>query len=120
MNQNTWVVIIAIGALVLFYVIKMLNKANPELVRTKMKQKAKLIDVRSPGEFAGGSVPGAINIPVDQLGSNIAKAGSKNEPVVVFCASGMRSANAKRILESAGFTDVTNGGGVMDMMRAVG
>ncbi len=110
MSQNTWVMIIAVAALVVFYAIKKLNRANPEMVRSKMKEKAKLIDVRSPGEFAGGSVPGAINIPVDQLSANIAKVGSKSEPVIVFCASGMRSASAKGILSSNAYVNVYNGG----------
>jgi rhodanese-related sulfurtransferase len=68
-----------------------------------------LVDVRSPGEFAGGSVKGAANIPLDFITRQIKKfEGKKN--IVVFCRSGNRSGQAKRILEEKGFKNVTNGG----------
>lgn len=78
---------------------------------------ALVVDVRTPQEFAGRHYPGALNIPVDQVQARIKEFGDKNSPVVVYCQSGGRSQMAKQILESAGFTKVTNGGGVADMMR---
>lgn len=78
---------------------------------------ALVVDVRTPQEFAGGHYPGAVNIPVDQVQSRLKEFGDRNSPVVVYCQSGGRSAMAKQILEGAGFTKVTNGGGVADMMR---
>lgn len=66
----------------------------------------KLVDVRTPGEFGRGHVDGAINIPVDQLERRMAELGSRETPVVVYCASGNRSARAKRMLEGAGFETV--------------
>ncbi|HNU88089.1 MAG TPA: rhodanese-like domain-containing protein [Ferruginibacter sp.] len=68
-----------------------------------------LVDVRTPGEFAGGSVPGAVNIPLDMIPSQLAKFKGK-EQIIVFCKSGMRSGQAKGILESNGFKNVVNGG----------
>lgn len=68
-----------------------------------------LVDVRTPGEFAGGSLKGAVNIPLDKVGSQLAKfKGKKN--IVVFCRSGNRSSQAKSILENNGFHNVINGG----------
>jgi rhodanese-related sulfurtransferase len=68
-----------------------------------------LVDVRSPDEFAGGSAKGAVNIPLDIITQQIKKfEGKKN--IVVFCRSGNRSGQAKRILEENGFKNVTNGG----------
>jgi rhodanese-related sulfurtransferase len=68
-----------------------------------------LVDVRSPDEFAGGSAKGAVNIPLDIITQQIKKfEGKKN--IVVFCRSGNRSGQAKRILEEKGFKNVTNGG----------
>jgi rhodanese-related sulfurtransferase len=68
-----------------------------------------LVDVRSPDEFAGGSAKGAVNIPLDIISQQIKKfEGKKN--IVVFCRSGNRSGQAKRILEDNGFKNVTNGG----------
>ena len=74
-----------------------------------LQEGAFLVDVRSSGEFASGSVKGADNIPLDQVGSQLSKfKGKKN--IVVFCRSGNRSAQAKNILEQNGFQDVINGG----------
>lgn len=68
-----------------------------------------LVDVRTPGEFAEGSVPGAVNIPLDMIPYQLAKFKGK-ENIIVFCRSGMRSGQAKGILESNGFKNVVNGG----------
>jgi phage shock protein E len=70
-----------------------------------------IVDVRSKGEFAGGHINGSLNIPVDQLSANLNKLKDKNKPVIVCCASGMRSASAKKILQANGYTSVHNGGG---------
>ncbi|HMV34583.1 MAG TPA: rhodanese-like domain-containing protein, partial [Turneriella sp.] len=77
--------------------------------------KATVVDVRTPGEFASGHHPRAVNIPVDQVQSRIAEFGDKSKPVVVYCASGNRSGRAKQILQSAGYKDVTNAGGFSDL-----
>ncbi|ADB38700.1 rhodanese-like domain-containing protein [Spirosoma linguale] len=71
---------------------------------------AVLIDVRSPGEFAGGHVKGAVNIPLDQVDARIAQIKRYNKPIVLCCASGMRSARAKGLLISQGITDVHDAG----------
>jgi phage shock protein E len=76
-----------------------------------VKDGAAVIDVRSKGEFDSGHIRGSINISVDQLSNNLNKLKDKNKPVIVCCASGMRSAAAKRILLSNGYTAVYNGGG---------
>ena len=68
-----------------------------------------LVDVRTPGEFKSGSVKGAVNIPLNTLQSNLNKFKNK-KAVVVFCASGMRSLQAKGILTRNGITNVYNGG----------
>lgn len=69
--------------------------------RELVKAGALLIDVRSPGEFAGGSVPGAKNIPVDQV-SNHLKELNVGKPVVMYCRSGARSGSAVGTLRAAG------------------
>jgi phage shock protein E len=76
-----------------------------------VKEGAIIIDVRSKGEFAGGHIAGSVNIPVDELKNNLSKLKNKNKPVITCCASGMRSATAKVILLSNGYTQVYNGGG---------
>jgi phage shock protein E len=86
---------------------------NPIL--TKIQAGAAIIDVRSPDEFSEGAYPGAKNIPVNSLPNRLAEVGPKDKPVVVYCASGGRSAVAQQILKATGFTDVTNAGGLEDM-----
>lgn len=71
---------------------------------------ATIIDVRSKSEYQGGHIKGSLNIPLNQLESNLSKI-SKNKPVITCCASGARSASAKSILLSGGFKEVHNGGG---------
>ncbi len=75
---------------------------------------AQIIDVRSPQEFAGGHVRGSKNIPLNALQGQLSKI-KKDKPVITCCASGMRSASAKGILKSNGFTEVYNGGGWMSL-----
>lgn len=72
------------------------------------------VDVRTPGEFAQGSVSGAVNIPLDQVQARIEEFKGKEE-IVVFCRSGNRSGQAKAILEQNGVTNVINGGSWEDV-----
>lgn len=83
-------------------------KANyAELV----KRGAIILDVRSKSEYAAGHIRGSINIPVETLRNNLGKLKDKNKPIITCCASGMRSAQAKSILKTNGFSEVHNGGG---------
>ena len=66
---------------------------------------ATLVDVRTPEEFQARHIPGALNVPVDELEDHLAQVPS-GKPVVVYCATGMRSAAAARILRGKGRTDV--------------
>jgi rhodanese-related sulfurtransferase len=67
-----------------------------------------IVDVRSPAEFAAGHVPGATNLPVDELGARLSEVPA-DRMVVVYCASGMRSARAAGMLRAAGRTVVDAG-----------
>ncbi len=83
-----------------------------QTVLEAIERGAKIIDVRSPQEFKYGNVDGSINIPLDRLnGSAIKKLKKLNAPLVVCCASGMRSASAKGMLLENGFDEVHNAGG---------
>lgn len=84
-----------------------------------VKDGAIILDVRSKGEYAGGHVKGSINIPVDQLESNLQKLKDKAKPIITCCASGMRSASAKNILLSNGFKEVYNGGGWSSLQNKI-
>jgi phage shock protein E len=64
---------------------------------------ARLIDVRTPQEFASGHINGAKNLPLDQLGVHLESLGTRGDRIVVYCRSGARSAHARGMLEAAGF-----------------
>ncbi len=80
-----------------------------------VKEGAIILDVRSKGEYASGHIKGSINISVDQLGNHLDKLKDKNKTIITCCASGMRSASAKSMLSSKGYTKVYNGGGWMSL-----
>lgn len=69
---------------------------------------AKLVDVRTPGEYKAGHVPGAVNIPLNALEARLAELPDKNAEIVVYCRSGRRSGIAQRLMQSKGYTKVHN------------
>ncbi|MGL1900855.1 MAG: rhodanese-like domain-containing protein [Fibrobacterales bacterium] len=93
----------------IFDAIKKVLGGNGEEIAEAVKSGATLIDVRSAGEFRGGSVPGAINIPHDEMRKHKAKFEKMKQPLILFCASGMRSATATMALKGMGIENVLNG-----------
>ena len=82
-------------------------RVTPEEARALVQGGARLVDVRTPEEFAAGHLEGALNVPVDALqGRALAELAPTDAPVVVYCRSGKRSARAKAELEALGFTRV--------------
>jgi phage shock protein E len=116
MNIEPW--IIAAGAALAFVVLRnvVARRAPLELVRARIEAGAKIVDVRTPPEFGGGAYPGAVNIPLQTLAARLGEIPT-DRPVVVYCASGMRSASAARVLKRAGYADVVNGGGLHHLPR---
>ena len=78
-----------------------------------------IIDVRSKLEFSSGNIVNSINIPLYEIASSIQKIPNKDQQIITCCASGMRSASAKAILISKGYTNVTNGGGWISLERKI-
>ena len=76
--------------------------------RELVRDGAVLVDVRTPQEFAEGHIEGARNIPVGELATRLSEFGEKQGSIVLYCRSGVRSAKAKALLESEGFTSVVN------------
>ena len=84
---------------------------------TTTSDKLLIVDVRTREEFRGGAYPEALNIPLDELMNRQNELGdNKNREIIVYCASGGRSAYAQGMLSQLGFINVTNGGGLMQMM----
>jgi rhodanese-related sulfurtransferase len=66
-----------------------------------------VLDVRSPEEFAQGHVPGAVNIPQDQVALRLAEV-PKDKDVVMYCRSGRRTALAADLLSANGYTRLSH------------
>ncbi|NOQ75196.1 MAG: rhodanese-like domain-containing protein [Crocinitomix sp.] len=79
-------------------------------VEALLAKGAVIIDVRNPGEFAARNHKGSINIPLQQIGQKMNQIKAHKKPIVVCCASGMRSAKAKSMIANAGM-EVENAGG---------
>ena len=84
------------------------NKSNS--IQEFKDKGAVIIDVRSQGEFAGGHIKGAKNIPLNEIRNKIDDIKKLNKPVSACCASGMRSSQATSILKQNGI-EAVNGGG---------
>jgi len=84
------------------------SSPNPQL-EAFILNNATLVDVRTKAEFARGSAKGAINIPLNQVKHRISEF-RNTEGIVVFCRSGGRSNQAKRILLANDISNVVNGG----------
>jgi len=81
---------------------------------------AVILDVRTEAEFGSGHVPGAVNIPHDELASRLSELSSTDQPVVVYCRSGKRAGVASAVLVAAGYTQVLHLEGDMNEWQANG
>lgn len=79
-----------------------------------------IVDVRTKAEFAGGHIKGSKNIPLSNLNNSPGIPKDKNKPIITCCASGMRSASAKSLLKSRGYTNVYNGGSWTGLNSKIG
>lgn len=83
----------------------------------EVRDGALVLDVRSPGEFDGGHLPEALNIPHTELRQRLGEVtdAARGRPVRVLCASGVRSAIAHRVLAQAGFDSASLSGGTLTL-----
>jgi phage shock protein E len=96
---------------------KILGVRPSEDLAALVKAGAQIIDVRSRGEFISGHVKGSVNIPLQNLEDQLNKI-AKEKPVIVCCASGVRSGSAKAVLRAKGYT-VYNGGGWVSLEKKI-
>jgi rhodanese-related sulfurtransferase len=92
------------------------SRISPQQYQTEYVQaKAPhvLVDVRTAEEFASGHIPGAVNIDVQHLQLRMREI-PRDQPVVLYCRSGNRSATAARILKAEGYEDVYDLGGIIE------
>lgn len=92
------------------------EKISPDQAKAFIKEGALVIDVREPGEIrSSGKIKGAINIPVGELAAKANLSSpqhdtrlNKDQTVILYCASGMRSGSAGNALKSLGYSKVYN------------
>ncbi len=97
--------------------IKDVNEVNEVKAGDANQNSVLVVDVRTVQEFKSGAYPDAINIPLDDLMTrNVEFGDNTDREIIVYCASGGRSAYAQRMLMQMGYTNVTNGGGLSSMM----
>lgn len=73
---------------------------------------AVLLDVRTPQEYGEGHIPGSVNLPLQEINRIDEVVQEEDTPLFVYCYSGARSGQAVHALKRAGYTSVTNIGGI--------
>lgn len=105
-------------ALYAAYKIYSTNKVDRQL-DALLRQKHVILDVRTPGEFSGGHIAGAVNIPLSQL-RTVAIPIEKNAVIITCCSHGLRSVKAVAVLKNRGFVNVHNGGAWTELEKHTG
>jgi phage shock protein E len=116
--NSTVIVVIAVGLIALGMVQRVWmrsRRAGASVVREMIRSGARIVDVRTPEEFAAGHVDGAENIPLDEVAARLGDFGEPTDAIVVYCRTGSRSSIALDILRKNGFSHAVNGGGLADM-----
>lgn len=117
---NQWFFGILIVCMVAWYVWRSNGDGlDSSQIKEMIDSGALLVDVRTPAEYAGEHVDGAINIPLGTLQDRLNEFGPKDGAIAVYCRSGQRSGSAKGILESQGYKSVVNLGGIGTVQRAL-
>lgn len=107
MNWTTILVIAAV--VVIIFMMKQAGQISAKDAFEKLKAGALVIDVRSAGEFNSGHLAKAINIPLDEIESELPKrVKDKSQVLLLHCQSGMRSGMAKKKLNGLGYTNAFN------------
>lgn len=97
------------GLLAAFTFLNQLNAITVETVHEYMRKGAKVIDVRTPEEYAERHLPMAVNIPLDDLRERIGKVAPNKETVLLLhCQGGGRSSSGARVLKGMGYRNVFN------------
>jgi phage shock protein E len=107
--MNWTIVFIVVVVLAVYLALKRSGQISSKDARARLKNGAMLIDVRTVGEFASGHLPNAINLPLDEIESSLPKrVKDKNQAILLYCQSGMRSGAAKSKLNGMGYANAFN------------
>ena len=116
-----WVVAIMFGALFSVQQLQASDGVDVKTAQSMKQQGALLLDVREPSEYSEVHAPNAKLIPLGQLGSRLQEIKTyKDQPILVVCRSGGRSARAVSLLQEAGYSQVSNVNGGMNAWESEG
>ena len=120
MSMN-WNMLLWFGViLVAFLLLKRIGLISLQKARTHLNSGATLVDVRSTAEFKAQRLPGAVNVPLNDLNAGARRHfPDKNKVLLLHCHSGTRSAMACRALKQMGYTKVFNVGSLARAQRIV-
>ncbi|RAL22273.1 rhodanese-like domain-containing protein [Lujinxingia litoralis] len=105
-NLMTFALIALVILVALPIVRSRMNFIDPQEARQLVEEGALLLDVRTPAEFNERHIPGALNIPLQELQARQGELPEQARPIVVYCRSGNRSSQARNYLRSQGFEQV--------------
>jgi phage shock protein E len=119
--MNWAAVVVVIAVIAAWIMIRRAGQISQNTARAYLQQGALVIDVRTNAEFQAGHLGSAIHIPVDEIETLAPRRlKDKDQVLLLHCASGTRSAMAKRKLAAAGYTRAFNLGSYSRAARIVG
>ena len=105
-----WITILILAAmLAAIILLRRSGLISPAEAAAHLKNGAMVIDVRTPGEFASGHLPNAINLPLDEIESSLPRrVKNKSQVLLLHCQAGGRSAEARKKLIALGYMNAFN------------
>jgi len=104
--SDPWPWLLPIGVVLAWLALTRLGKVSRAKAHELVSSGALLVDVRTETEFASGHLNGAISMPLARLSEGAPSLREKHKPIVVYCASGIRSGAARRVLRRVGVEEV--------------
>lgn len=116
-----WALVAAVAIVAIAYVfLRRSGQITAQDAEAYLKSGAPIVDVRTPAEYNASHIPGAINIPLDEIGATLpSRLPDKTQPILLHCQAGTRSGVAKRKLTALGYSKAFNLGSYTRAARLV-
>ncbi len=110
LKAMNWIPLLVVAAAIIgLFALKRMSFVPAEKARELLRRGALVVDVRNPGEFNAGHLPGAINIPLGSLRTELPqRVPDKGQVLLLHCLSGTRSGIARQQLKALGYPNVFN------------
>jgi len=120
-NQMIYVLLACVIAFMVFRALSSKPDVSREEAFELLEGGARLLDVRTAAEYRAGHIKGSMNLPLDTLPESLKRQNlPPATPLVLYCSSGVRSRQGKRLLLRSGYTRVFNGGSLKRLKNANG